>query len=59
MDENLLNTGKNSRRTDLDVNSKPNRAQDRMYKIVSTDYPGLAKNARGVSYESPLESPSQ
>jgi len=60
MDENMLHIGKNRpwRGGESESNSKINRSQDKIYKIVSTDFPRLAKNVHGVSYDSPVESPS-
>jgi len=54
MDENSLNVS-NPWRGEAESNSKINRSQDKIYKIVSADFPGLAKNTPGVSYQ---ESPS-
>jgi len=60
MDENMQHVAKNRPwRSESESNSKSNRSQDKIYKIVSTDFPGLAKNAHGVSYDSQeVESPS-
>jgi len=53
MDENIQHLGKNWP-WEGDTNSKTNRPQDKLYKIVSTDFPGLSRN-HGAS---PVESPS-
>jgi len=53
MDENIQHLGKNWP-WEGDSSSKTNRSEDKLYKIVSTDFPGLTKN-HGVS---PVESPS-
>jgi len=60
MDENMQHVAKNRPwRSESESNSKSNRSQDKIYKIVSTDFPGLAKNPNGVSYDSQeVESPS-
>jgi len=57
MDENMQHIGKN-RPWRSESDSKSHRSQDNIYKIVSTDFPGLAKNAHGLSYDSQVESPS-
>jgi len=55
MDENMQ-VGKNrSWRGESEPNSKPKM---NIYKIVSTDFPGLANNVHVVPYDSSVESPS-
>jgi len=55
MDDTMIHVGNKSWRGDSDSNhSNPNRSPENNFKIVGTDFPGLAKNIHGVSpYDSP------